>query len=82
MSASERGRLIWKIADLIEENLEELAKLETLDNGKPLGRARRRRSAGRRSVPLHGGMGDEDRRQYDSDFGPGQISSLTPCANR
>lgn len=35
MTASERGRLIWKIGDLIEENAEQLAKLETLDNGKP-----------------------------------------------
>ncbi len=36
MSASERGRLLWKIADLIEQNIEELAELETLDNGKPI----------------------------------------------
>src|SRR5689334_19884732 len=33
MSASERGRLIWKLADLIEKNVDELAELETLDNG-------------------------------------------------
>jgi aldehyde dehydrogenase (NAD+) len=36
MSASERGRLIWRLADLIEKNLDELAELETLDNGKPI----------------------------------------------
>ena len=36
MSASERGRLIWKISDLVEKNLDELAELETLDNGKPI----------------------------------------------
>ena len=36
MSASERGRLIWKLADLIEKNIEELAELETLNNGKPI----------------------------------------------
>ena len=36
MSASERGRLIWKLADLIEEHTEEFAMLESLDNGKPL----------------------------------------------
>src|SRR3989442_14779923 len=35
MNASERGRLINKLADLIEQNKEELAALETLDNGKP-----------------------------------------------
>ncbi len=36
MSGSERGNLLWKIADLIERNTDELAELETLDNGKPL----------------------------------------------
>ncbi|HYL14194.1 MAG TPA: aldehyde dehydrogenase family protein [Terriglobales bacterium] len=36
MSASERGRLIWRLADLIENNIDELAELETLDNGKPI----------------------------------------------
>ena len=40
LSASERGRLIWKIADLLEQNLEEFAQLESLDNGKPLTVAR------------------------------------------
>ncbi len=36
MSASDRGRHIWKLADLIEQNIDELAELETLDNGKPI----------------------------------------------
>src|SRR5437868_2428224 len=36
MSASERGKLIWRLADLVEKNIEELAELETLDNGKPI----------------------------------------------
>ena len=36
MSASERGRIIWKIADLLEQNIDELSELETLDNGKPI----------------------------------------------
>jgi phenylacetaldehyde dehydrogenase len=40
LTPSERGRLIWKIADLLEENLEEFAQLESLDNGKPLKIAR------------------------------------------
>src|SRR5262245_50230807 len=35
MDASERGRLLNKLADAIEKNMEELAALETLDNGKP-----------------------------------------------
>jgi aldehyde dehydrogenase (NAD+) len=36
ISASERGRLIWRLADLIEQYIDELAELETLDNGKPI----------------------------------------------
>ena len=36
MSAAERGRLLYKLADAIEAHTEELAALETLDNGKPL----------------------------------------------
>src|SRR5271165_3964481 len=36
LSASERGRLIWKLSDLVEKNIDELAELETLDNGKPI----------------------------------------------
>jgi aldehyde dehydrogenase (NAD+) len=36
MSASERGRLLLKLADAIEANKDELARLESLDNGKPL----------------------------------------------
>ncbi len=35
MAASERGRLLNKLADLIEKHAEELASLESLDNGKP-----------------------------------------------
>ncbi len=36
MSAAQRGRLLYKLADLIEANAKELAALETLDNGKPI----------------------------------------------
>jgi aldehyde dehydrogenase (NAD+) len=35
MAVSERGRLMNKLADLIEKNADELAHLESLDNGKP-----------------------------------------------
>jgi aldehyde dehydrogenase (NAD+) len=35
MKAFQRSRLIYKFADLLEENREELAQLESLDNGKP-----------------------------------------------
>ncbi len=36
MDARDRGHLLLKLADLLEENLDELAALETLDNGKPV----------------------------------------------
>src|SRR6202790_2651844 len=35
MTPSERGRLIWRIGDLILQHQDELAQLESLDNGKP-----------------------------------------------
>ncbi|MFP6564782.1 MAG: aldehyde dehydrogenase family protein [Myxococcota bacterium] len=36
MRPRDRGRLLLKLADLISANAEELARLETLDNGKPI----------------------------------------------
>jgi len=41
MNARERGRLLFRLADLIEEHLDELAALETLDNGKPINDSRK-----------------------------------------
>jgi phenylacetaldehyde dehydrogenase len=35
MTPSERSRIVWKIGDLILEHVDELAQLESLDNGKP-----------------------------------------------
>ena len=40
MNPSERGRLLWRLADLIEAHGDEFAQLESLDNGKPLAVAR------------------------------------------
>src|SRR5512133_1977083 len=36
MNGAERGNILWKIADLMEQHLEELSELETLNTGKPL----------------------------------------------
>jgi len=36
MSGAARARMIWKLSDLLLENADELAELETFDNGKPL----------------------------------------------
>ena len=40
MTPSERGRIIWRIGDQILAHLDELAQLESLDNGKPFAVAR------------------------------------------
>jgi aldehyde dehydrogenase (NAD+) len=40
MSAAERGRLLNRLADLMEKHADELAKLESLDNGKPYSMAK------------------------------------------
>jgi aldehyde dehydrogenase (NAD+) len=36
MDARDRGRLMYKLADLLEEELDDLAALESLNNGKPI----------------------------------------------
>jgi aldehyde dehydrogenase (NAD+) len=36
MDARQRGRILYRLADLMEKHLDELAALETLDNGKPI----------------------------------------------
>lgn len=40
MAPSDRGALLWRLAELIDANTEQLAQLETLDQGKPLSAAR------------------------------------------
>jgi acyl-CoA reductase-like NAD-dependent aldehyde dehydrogenase len=34
--ANERGKLLWRLAELLDQHVEELAQLETLDGGKPV----------------------------------------------
>ena len=36
MKPAERQRILWKLGDLILEHADEIARLETLDNGKPI----------------------------------------------
>ncbi len=40
MSPSDRGKLVWRVGDLILKYADELAELESLDNGKPVAVAR------------------------------------------
>jgi len=39
MTADDRGKLLWGLADLLERNAEEFAHIEALDNGKSAGMA-------------------------------------------
>lgn len=41
MKASDRGRLLLRLADLIEKNADELVMLESIDSGKPVSAVRR-----------------------------------------
>ncbi len=36
MDGGERGRIMWRIADLIEQRMEELGRLESISNGRPI----------------------------------------------
>ncbi len=36
LSARDRGKLLWRLADALEARIDEFARLETLDNGKPI----------------------------------------------
>ncbi|TPW31568.1 aldehyde dehydrogenase family protein [Martelella alba] len=40
MTPAQRGKLVWRLGDLVEEHADELSELEALDNGKPVGDAR------------------------------------------
>jgi phenylacetaldehyde dehydrogenase len=40
LTPSDRAKIIWRIGDLITKYADELAELESLDNGKPIGVAR------------------------------------------
>ena len=37
LTGADRGRLLYRLADLIERDKEIIARMETIDNGKPLG---------------------------------------------
>ncbi len=37
---TERGKMVWRLADLLEKNLVELAEIESIDNGKPVSDAK------------------------------------------
>ena len=77
----QRSRYLYKIADLIEQNADQLAELESLDNGKPLAiREGRGHSRGGANLPLLRGMADENLRRDEPIRGDDHLT--TRCANR
>jgi len=65
---SQRARLMWALADRIEEHAEEFATIEVLDNGKPLGEARAVDIA--LTIELLRGLGDQNCRFGPAEFDP------------
>ena len=59
MKPSERSRIIYKIADVMEAHAEELAQLETLDNGKPINFARGEVFASAGAMRYYAGWADK-----------------------
>ena len=69
MTPSERGKVIHRIGDLIERHADELADArDARQRQAARGRQGGGRRAGRRPVPLHVGLGDEDRGPHDPDL--------------
>ena len=59
LTAPERGRILHKIGSLVLENVDELARLEALDVGKPLAQARADALALARYMEFYGGAADK-----------------------
>ena len=59
LTATERGRLLVKLAHAIEDNAAELAALESRDNGKPLRQGRADMVAAARYFEYYGGAADK-----------------------
>src|SRR5262249_48771612 len=72
-SPQDRCKLIWKLADLLEHNADEIAEIESLDNAKPIRDARNVDLPG---SALHGRLGDQDQRRDDHRLGARQLARL------
>jgi len=70
ISASERGRMIWKLADLLRTTHRGIRAARKPGQWQAAdGRARCRCPPRCGPLPLHGRLGHQDRRQHDPDFG-------------
>src|SRR6185436_16282186 len=59
LTATERGRLLTRLGTLVADNVEELARLEAADVGKPLRQARADALALARYCEFYGGAADK-----------------------
>jgi aldehyde dehydrogenase (NAD+) len=59
MTATERGRILLRLADLISRHTEELAQIEARDTGKPVGNARNDAKAAARYFEFYGAAADK-----------------------
>ena len=59
LAPENRGRLLYELARSLEARLEEFARLETLDTGKPLGHARSKISGCVRYFDYYAGVADK-----------------------
>ncbi|PVB60631.1 aldehyde dehydrogenase family protein [Labrenzia sp. 011] len=59
LSAAERGRLMLRLSALILDNSEDLAQLETADNGKPIVQSRADMQVTARYFEFYGGAADK-----------------------
>jgi aldehyde dehydrogenase (NAD+) len=58
-TAAERGRILFKIADMVTARAEELAQVEARDTGKPIGQARADLQLTARYFEFYGGAADK-----------------------
>ena len=59
MKPAERARLLWKVAELIRRDAEELAKTESRDNGKPLRQSKTDVEVAARYFEFYAGVADK-----------------------
>ena len=64
MDAADRGRLLFKLADLVEQNADELAALESLNCGKTINDSKGDMDGVVNTLPLLCGLGRQDRRPH------------------
>jgi acyl-CoA reductase-like NAD-dependent aldehyde dehydrogenase len=79
VTPQERGKMIWRLADLIEARLEDFSQIDSLDNGKPINEVALLRCAVHgRHAALHGRVADQADRRHDPDLVSGLVRWRLP----